>query len=239
MDKASPHLVIPDGAKLLALRHQLAWTQEDAAQHTGYSDRLIRKAENGQALRPRTLMDIVQCYLRHLNITDTKWMSFQTAPVEDSAFTEDSIAENQDSNDVAMLRAKQDILTYLEMVYQERNLDWVHTFVDPQVRFTSDGVTRTGVDAIEQRAQTLLHAFDPIRIDIEQVYTQDDTVIVNFVAYMTHVGEFFGIAPTGKEVSVRNCSIVKVENRKCVEVSDQTDLSHLMHQLRGEEPPVL
>jgi len=54
-----------NGAKVVALRNQLGWTQEDLAEKAGYSDRLIRKAEAGHTVSAVTLTTLAEAFQQH------------------------------------------------------------------------------------------------------------------------------------------------------------------------------
>lgn len=69
-----------NGRKLRELRMALGWTQEELAARSGYSTRLIRKAESCQALRRRTIIDLAET------------LSMGGLPVSDSDLVHDSPA---------------------------------------------------------------------------------------------------------------------------------------------------
>ena len=51
--------LVGDVEKLLQLRQSLGWTQNDAAEKSGYTSRLIRKIEAGGTVKPSTLLDVL------------------------------------------------------------------------------------------------------------------------------------------------------------------------------------
>jgi transcriptional regulator with XRE-family HTH domain len=51
-----------DGQQLRLLRAARGWTQLQAAEQAGFSDRLIRKAESGGPLETQTLAVLAQLY---------------------------------------------------------------------------------------------------------------------------------------------------------------------------------
>lgn len=234
-------VVFPDGQKLIALRARLGWTQLEAAKKVGYSDRLIRKAEKGLPVRNRTLRDLVSNYSKWLPGEELiEWEQFQLdirLPSASDATEFDEIGKWSPAANQMATR----IVNYFYQVYNRRQTDWVRTLVHPNVRFTSEGETRTGVEVVEQRTHSLLNGFNPIQIrfDFDRFHFGENQAAFSFVAEMRHAGEFFGIPPTQREVSVRNSSFVKFENDLLVEILDQTDMASLFAQLKNEPPTIL
>ena len=237
----SGQIAFPDGQKLMLLRAKLGWTQQEAAKKVGYSDRLIRKAEKGLPIRVRTLRDIVAGY--------SNWIS-SAAPIEWDQFQLDiyltDTAEKTDWDAVGNWSASANqmasrIVNYFYQVYNQRQLNRVRSLIHPDVKFTSEGETRIGIKAVEQRTEALLEGFNPIRIlfDFGRFHFGENQAAFSFVAEMTHVGNFFGIGPTSRQVTVRNSSFVTFENGLLVEILDQTEMASLFSQLRNEPPAVL
>lgn len=53
--------VVPvNGARIKQIRLARGWTQKDLARKSGYSERLIRKAESGGSIETRTLLDLCE-----------------------------------------------------------------------------------------------------------------------------------------------------------------------------------
>lgn len=237
----SGQIAFPDGQKLILLRAKLGWTQQEAAKKVGYSDRLIRKAEKGLPVRVRTLRDLVERYSSWLSEEEQiDWEQFQL----DIHLTDTK--NKTEWNEIGKWSASANrmaarIVNYFYQVYNQRQLNRVRTLIHPNVKFTSEGETRVGVGAVEQRTVALLGGFDPIRIlfDFDRFHFGENQAAFSFVAEMTHVGDFFGIEPTYREVTVRNSSFVTFENNLLVEILDQTDMASLFSQLKNEPPAIL
>ncbi len=234
-------VVFPNGQKLNALRARLGWTQAEAANKIRYSERLIRKAEKGLPIRGRTLRDLVAGYSDWLPCDiPLQWEQFQL-----DIYLSDTASET-DWDEIGKWSASANrmasrIVNYFYQVYNQRRLDWVRTLIHPDVKFTSEGETRIGVEAVEKRTCALLDGFNPIyiRFDFDRFHFGDQQAAFSFIAEMTHVGDFFGIGPTARQVIVRNSSFVTFENELLVEILDQTDMVSLFSQLRNEPPAIL
>lgn len=80
-------------------------------------------------------------------------------------------------------------------------------------------------------------AFSEFSHSFEDLVAEDDRVAFRAVARATHTGEFMGIPPTGKEVSVRQIGIVRVEDGKVAELWNSPDQLGLMQQLGAIPTP--
>lgn len=76
-------------------------------------------------------------------------------------------------------------------------------------------------------------AFPKYELIAEDMVAEDDKVAVRATFRGTHKGEFFGIAPTGKAVSVSLMLIYRIANGKIVEHWMNADQLSLMQQLEA------
>ena len=227
--KSAHRSVTPDSERLLLLRQQLGWTQREVAAKSGYSVRLIRKIEKQQSVRPQTLKDIVECYSRAINAASPKIENFILRPSR-------SEVENSSSEDTGVeCELVTKMLEYYDVVYHKRQPNRITDYCCPNIRYTSEGKSRVGVEAIQQRAETLLNAFDPIEFLVDRIFSNNQTVVTSWTACMKHTRDFLDIPATGSWVKVRGNSIVAFANGLAVESEDQLDLNSLVRQLTGKE----
>jgi len=73
--------------------------------------------------------------------------------------------------------------------------------------------------------------FPDLTITIEDLLEDGDKVIVRLVFRGTHLGEFFGIPPTGKAVIVTHIHIFRVANGRIVEHWGNADDLGMLRQL--------
>ena len=224
--------VMPDAKKLISLRLRLGWTQQDAATKAGYSDRLIRKIEKPQPVRPQTLRDVLQCYLNALG---------------EDVIDIEQFYESQDNNDLSKTDGSEDaecsfarrVREYYDVIYQQRKLERLEEFVCKDIQFKSEGATRSGIEVIRQRAAALLEAFNPIIFSIDRIMTQDTLVISYWSVRMKHVGAFLEIPATNRWVDVRGNSLIEFAENLAVAAEDQFDVDDLIRQLIGEHPRII
>jgi steroid delta-isomerase-like uncharacterized protein len=87
-------------------------------------------------------------------------------------------------------------------------------------------------DALKQFFASILAAFPDLQRTIEDQLTDDvNHVITRWTATGTHLGQFMGIAPTGKRLTVTAICIHRICGGKIVEEWEQWDTFGLMQQL--------
>jgi predicted ester cyclase len=94
-----------------------------------------------------------------------------------------------------------------------------------------------GPEGFKQLAGMFEAAFPDIRINIEDEFSDGDRVGTRGAITGTHRGEFMGIPPTGKPVTVKYLDLWRVEEGKFVENWVQMDLLGLLQQLGAAPPP--
>ena len=87
------------------------------------------------------------------------------------------------------------------------------------------------------RRSSTLNAFSDFRHTIEDQVAEGDKVVTSIRGYGTHTGEFLGIAPTGKEVSMRGIAIHRIANGKLAEHWGRVDNVGLLIQLGAIPAP--
>ena len=85
---------------------------------------------------------------------------------------------------------------------------------------------------------TMAHtAFPDFHSTLEDMFAEGDKVVQRFTARGTQQGEFMGIAPTGKQVTVTGIAIHRITDSKIVENWLSMDMLGMMQQLGVVPPP--
>jgi predicted ester cyclase len=93
--------------------------------------------------------------------------------------------------------------SYIEEVLNKGNLNAVDRYYAPNcIDHSAPPGTPSGVDGIKQLLTVTLSAFSDIQVTIEDIVAEDDKIVSRFTIRGTHTGEFMGIAPTGREITV-------------------------------------
>jgi steroid delta-isomerase-like uncharacterized protein len=88
-----------------------------------------------------------------------------------------------------------------------------------------------GLEAWRQFSGSFAEAFPDIRLTIQDIVAEGETVAARVAFRGTHSGEFQGIPPTGKEVAFTSIEVNRVRDGKVEEHWVELDLLGLMQQL--------
>lgn len=86
-------------------------------------------------------------------------------------------------------------------------------------------------EGIKTQHNMFITAFSNIKASAEDIIAIGDKVVTRWKIRSTHSGEFQGIAPTGKEVTLTGIIISRIEGGKAVEEWEAFDRLSLMQQL--------
>jgi len=88
-----------------------------------------------------------------------------------------------------------------------------------------------GPESEKKRATLYRNAFPDLRLTVEDLVAEGETVVARWSCHGTHKGELDGIAPTGKQITITGVTIVRFENGKMVEGWVNWDALGMMQQL--------
>ena len=121
---------------------------------------------------------------------------------------------------------------YVEEVGNEGNLDLVDEIFSDYASHQPDGsVLERGPEDVKRFMGEFRSAFPDFHTTIEDQIAEDDKVVTRWTMRGTHEGEFRGIAPTGKQITVTGIGIFRFSDGKVVESWDNFDQLGMMQQL--------
>jgi steroid delta-isomerase-like uncharacterized protein len=88
-----------------------------------------------------------------------------------------------------------------------------------------------GPESEKLRVTLYRTAFPDLRLTIEDIIAEGETVMARWSCRGTHKGDLSGIAPTGKQVTISGVSIARFDSGKMVEGWVNWDALGLMQQL--------
>ena len=94
-----------------------------------------------------------------------------------------------------------------------------------------------GLEAWRQFSGSFAEAFPDLRLTVQDIAAEGDTVAARVDFRGTHRGEFQGIPPTGKEVAFTSIEVNRVRDGKVEEHWVELDLLGLMQQLGAIPEP--
>jgi steroid delta-isomerase-like uncharacterized protein len=86
-------------------------------------------------------------------------------------------------------------------------------------------------EAFRKFFTTALAAFPDFRVTVQDQISEGDKVVTRYVVTGTHRGEFMGVAPTGKQITLTGLCMDRIVNGKIVEEWDEWDALSMMRQL--------
>ncbi len=88
-----------------------------------------------------------------------------------------------------------------------------------------------GSEGLKQFVFLLRNAFPDLHFTVQKTVAAEDTVVTRWQAMGEHGGEFMGVPPTGKRVSVTGMAMHRVDNGKVVEAWNNWDGLGMLTQL--------
>ena len=92
-------------------------------------------------------------------------------------------------------------------------------------------------EGVKQLTIMLRSAFPDFKATIDDIVAEGDKVVIRQTWSGTHKGEFMGVPPTGKAVSIGVIDIIRVAGGKFVEHWGQMDSMGMMQQLGAIPTP--
>src|SRR2546422_9028203 len=123
---------------------------------------------------------------------------------------------------------KQTIRTLYEEVLNEGRLELLDQIAWPEhVEHNPFPHQSQGAEGLKQRASMVRAAFNP-HFTIEHVIAEGDKVAIMWSNQGTHVGDWFGFAPTGKSVNTHGVDIHLLRNGRLAEHWDVVDIVNFL-----------
>jgi len=140
------------------------------------------------------------------------------------------------TNEIAAAN-KELVRRFYKEVYRDWNMALVDEVVSPQ--FTSHDWPQggpTGAQAFRDYYSAIRFAVPDARYEVDDLIAEGDRVVVRWRLLGTHKGDFRGIAPTGRAITLKGIAIYRVEGGKLMERWVVSDLYGLLEEIRGSSP---
>jgi len=112
--------------------------------------------------------------------------------------------------------------------YNKGDLDLLDDLVAPDY---VDHAHQLSPEGLKQVIRMALKAFQDYHETIEDIIAEGDKVWIRVTATGTHTGEFMGIAPTGKKITMMFVDMFRIANGKLVEYWEVRDQLDFLKQL--------
>jgi steroid delta-isomerase-like uncharacterized protein len=122
--------------------------------------------------------------------------------------------------------------------WNERKLEVIDQLVSQSHALSSPDVSgpTTGPATYKNEIATFLAGFPDLRFTVEETICEKDRIAASWTLTGTHKGEFFGIAPTNKKISVAGITIHQIVDGKILDSQAIWDAIGLFQQLGVELP---
>jgi len=88
-----------------------------------------------------------------------------------------------------------------------------------------------GIEAMNNVITTCRAAFHGLQVTVDDIMAEGDRVTARFTARGIHKGEFMGLHPTGKAITMTGIEIFRIKEGKIAELWGEANLMGLMQQL--------
>src|SRR5579863_670401 len=139
----------------------------------------------------------------------------------------------------SMEQNKHVVQRFVEECWNQGNLNKASEFLDDQVRFHDPAFPglSPGIQNIKNHIEGTRKAFPDLHITIEDTIAERNEVVLHWTARGTHKGQFVGLQPTQRKVSIDGTSIYRLEGSKIAESYANWNLASLMAQVGVAEVP--
>jgi len=125
-----------------------------------------------------------------------------------------------------------------EEAWNGRKLEVVDQLLSPSHALQEPNASgsQIGPQVYKATVKRFLTGLPDLRFTIQEMISEGDKVVVSWILSGTHQGEFYGIAPTNKKVSVEGITIHQIENGKILESNASWDRLGMMRQVEAIPP---
>jgi predicted ester cyclase len=118
-------------------------------------------------------------------------------------------------------------------LFDEKKFDEATQLLHPD--FEEPGVGKS-VDVFLGRRKAMYVSFPDLQHTFEDIIAEKDLVVTTGGMHATHTGEFMGVAPTGRRVSMRVWHLNRIQDGKIATYTAVADLMSLLAQIGGSVP---
>lgn len=121
---------------------------------------------------------------------------------------------------------------YFDEVYGKRNMNVVYELVAPDFVYrTARPPITPDREGLVQEPTLAFTAFPDLRLTIDELFVEGETIITRYTLVGTHEGDFYGVPPTHKPIKVSGVVIARTRDGKVTEAYRFEDDLLLMQQL--------
>jgi steroid delta-isomerase-like uncharacterized protein len=125
------------------------------------------------------------------------------------------------------------VRAFIEEFWNQRNYAWADQGMSPDFfrREIGSGTEYHGIAGIKEAARKWGGAFPDAHLTIDDLIIEGDAGALRWTGVCTHLGEFEGLPPTGRKVTLRGISTFRFAGGRITEELVSLDALGLMQQL--------
>ncbi|HUX27546.1 MAG TPA: ester cyclase [Terracidiphilus sp.] len=134
---------------------------------------------------------------------------------------------------------KKVVQKFVDECWNQGNFNHASELLADQVRF-HDPVfpnLNAGIQNIKSHIEGCRRAFPDLKFTIDDTIAERNEVVNHWTARGTHKGQFLGMQPTNRKVTINGTSIYRLEGSKIAEAYANWDLATMMAQVGVVEVP--
>lgn len=201
------------GPCLRRLRVGRGWTQLEAAERAGLSERLLRKAEAGEAIEIQSIAILAELY-----------------STSSSRLTPNDLVVGP-NDDARLMSQAAEVEAFARRWYDELwnqgRLEVIDELSSPDGVLHAQGEALSR-DAARQRFVAMRAAFAEFDFVIDQLAVLGSLAVVRWHVHLTHVGCWLGEPPSGRRLTIHGSSWVRIENGLLQEGWDYWDQQQVL-----------
>jgi steroid delta-isomerase-like uncharacterized protein len=126
---------------------------------------------------------------------------------------------------------KEIVRRFFELGPSQGKMDAARELLAPNFALHVPLPAAPGIQGISDVVTACRAAFEHLNVTVEDMVADGDRVAARFTARGVHKGEFMGLSPTGKPITMTGIEIFRIENGKIAELWGEANLLGLMMQL--------
>ena len=126
---------------------------------------------------------------------------------------------------------------HVEEVLSQGNLGLVDEIFARDFVGHAPSEEKRGPEAMKKFVSGLRRAFPDLRVRFEDQIAEGDKVTIRWTALGTHKGEFQGMPPTGRQMTMTAMTLARIANGKIVEAWTERDTLGMLQQLGAMPVP--
>ncbi|HLK05922.1 MAG TPA: ester cyclase [Candidatus Acidoferrum sp.] len=134
---------------------------------------------------------------------------------------------------MAAITNKELVRKFYQEVWNERKAQCVEKYLSPSHALVDPNAmdTKTGPEAYREVVTRFMRAFSNLKFEVQEMVCEKDKVVASWMISGVHSGEYNGMAPTNKKLSVEGISIHQIADGKIMDTYSVWDTLGLMKKV--------